>query len=454
MAETKEPSNPDNSKKVIKAEDVQGNTKAGDIHDKIIEETYDVTTSSSNKCDILGKYKWSIDTYKVGDVSSIPYCYLSEYKQTHNSVISNLINSISAAVTSISDEGNQTALKEGFDKIKQLSSVLTNAAIGELSKDTISSLKNVAKTSEEIVTDTADAMGEGVEKVKNTETAQKFAEFGSGLMAALEKGWDMISNAYNVYGANAGATTEGGGGFLKPYKLLYWLSPTHKQYTFPMLSELPTYKLSNAYGDTNSDSSRFTSNSLLSTIADYASDTPSAVRDLVDLSKMISQKNGGGGSFSGAFVEKAKFYQYPQDTDEYTIQFPLINTVRSSQGIPEWKKNYKFIVLFSLRNMIFRKDNAEYYPPLFYDLYIPGIIRQPYCYVSSVDAQPVGITRIKECAGLFGFLPELKETSIKVPVPEMWLVTIKLKSLVPTSANMVLSSMFDLPINNKTINKR
>ena len=32
-------------------------------------------------------------------------------------------------------------------------------------------------------------------------------------------------------------------------------------------------------------------------------------------------------------------------------------------------------MLFSIRNMIFRKDNAEYYPPLFYDLYIPGVVR-------------------------------------------------------------------------------
>ena len=73
-------------------------------------------------------------------------------------------------------------------------------------------------------------------------------------------------------------------------------------------------------------------------------------------------------------VEKAKFFQYPTDTETYTVQFPLINTVRL-EGIPAWKRNYKFIMLFCMRNMVFRKDNSSYYPPLFYDLIIPGTIR-------------------------------------------------------------------------------
>lgn len=100
-------------------------------------------------------------------------------------------------------------------------------------------------------------------------------------------------------------------------------------------------------------------------------------------------------------------------------------------------------MLFMLRNMIFRKNNAEYYPPLFYDLYIPGVIRQPFCYVQNVEVQPFGMTRMKSYEKNFIG----RQLNVKVPVPEMWMVTIKLKSLVPTSANLVLSGMLDLNIN-------
>lgn len=427
------------------AQGVAQKTKATDKRDAIINQSYDVESSENSRCDILGKYMWNIDTYKIGDVSTIPYCYLIEYKQKHNSVISNLINSISAAVTSVGEGSNLTSISSGFEKIKELSSAMTSAAAGELSEDTRGALSGLGQQ----VTETGEVVGQAVEDGAD---AAMNSQFGSGLMAALSKGWEMISGTYSTFQSGAGAATSHGGGYLKPYSQLYWLAATGKKYTFPMINELPKHKLSNSYGENNGDTSVLSSNSFLTTMTDIISDVPGTIRDLADLGKIVSNTDDNS-SFSGAFVEKAKFFQYPQDTDEYTIQFPLINTVRNNSGTPEWKKNYKFIILFSLRNMIFRKDNAEYYPPLFYDLIIPGVIRQPYCYVSSVDAQPFGMTRVKECAGLFTFDDSLKSATVKVPVPEMWIVTIKLKSLIPTSANMVLSSMFDLPINNSTKNE-
>jgi hypothetical protein len=104
-----------------------------------------------------------------------------------------------------------------------------------------------------------------------------------------------------------------------------------------MLSDLPKQKLTNVFGDNNSDTSIFSANSFLSQISNFASDIPSTVRDLADISRLIDKKNSSTNqSFSGAFVEKAKFFQYPQETEEYTVQFPLINTVRTNSGKPEW----------------------------------------------------------------------------------------------------------------------
>jgi hypothetical protein len=112
-------------------------------------------------------------------------------------------------------------------------------------------------------------------------------------------------------------------------------------------------------------------------------------RDAVEMINLLRGRIGKGG-YVGSAVEKAKFYQFPTHTDEYRVTFPLLNTVNAG----DWKKNYRFIMLFMLRNMLFRKDNASYYPPLFYDLIIPGTIRQPFCYVSRVDVRPVGMVRM------------------------------------------------------------
>ena len=143
------------------------------------------------------------------------------------------------------------------------------------------------------------AVEDGIEKV---------ASFGEGVMSVLNAAWSSISDRTEITNGITGSK------YLKPYSLLYWLSATDKRYTFPMISELPKHKLNNAFGDNNGDSSIFSANSLISSISNFASEVPSAIRDIVEL--------GGGkrnAPFSGAFVEKAKFFQYPQETEEYTI---------------------------------------------------------------------------------------------------------------------------------------
>lgn len=96
----------------------------------------------------------------------------------------------------------------------------------------------------------------------------------------------------------------------------------------------------------------------------------------------MSGTTNDGSIYERTNVEKAKFFQYPQETESYTISFPLFNTVKlKDKKNPAWVQNYKFILLFCMRNMIFRKDNTSFYPPLFYDLTIPGVIRQPFTYV-------------------------------------------------------------------------
>lgn len=146
-------------------------------------------------------------------------------------------------------------------------------------------------------------------------------------------------------------------------------------------------------------------------------------------------------------IEKAKAFSFPAGGKTARVRFPLFNTIEKGA----WEDNYRFIMLFGLRNMLFRKNNVQYYPPLFYDVSIPGFGRMPLSYVKSFTVKPVGMTRVKNInlAGL-GLNLNYNENHIdnqtSVIVPEAWVVDIEFESLIADSANQFLSSMFDLPV--------
>lgn len=404
-------------------------------YEKVIKANFHVK-GEDNLINILDSYKWSID--KVHSKSIVPYCFVIEYKQTGNTSITNLINALNAGFTSLDKGGD--ALNRLVNELKNFAEVAAAAAAGELPAEMIKDGKELIEVGKQTAEDAASAAAEAATAAINTETGKKVAAVGSALNAVFNKALTFLSkNADEKLIVGNGIEENS---FLTPYRLLYNLSPTNKKFTFPMLSEIPRIKVTNAFGDSNSDTSILSANSFITGISDIARDVPGLVRDLTSLS-------GGANSnkpFSGAFVEKAKFFQYPQDTEEYTIQFPLINTTKTQNGdIPEWQKNYRFIMLFAIRNLLYRKNNADFYPPLYYDVVIPGVIREPFCYVSSFDVQPMGIVR--NINHQFSLLKEFNDTkNLVVPVPEMWIVTIKFKSLIPKSSNLLLSGLFDLNI--------
>lgn len=248
------------------------------------------------------------------------------------------------------------------------------------------------------------------------------------------------SKISNINNPVKDATTDGKKHYMQPYSLLYDLKATGTKYCFPMISEPPVLKAHNSFGDSQGDDTSILSlNSLFSNLSSLGNSIPAFGRDLAQINGFLSGSNSGE-LFERTHVEKAKFFQFPTDTDTYSVSFPLFNTVKDGNE-PAWKKNYRFIVLFCMKNMIFRKDNVSFYPPLFYDLIIPGVIRQPYSYVEAIDIQPLGMVRIVKGENIFSFCNE----QISIPVPEAWMVTIKFKSLIATSANLVLSGFTDVP---------
>lgn len=377
---------------------------------------------------ILMDYPWTIDKFIINNSDNgftgnvdIPHCYAVEYKQLHNSTITNLINTLTAGIHTL-DEGITGAIDATVQNITELYASLMN------SESETPPQKNNEGDSE------GAKEGEKQEPKNNffTNINETFKKIKGKIIKGLAVTNGIRDSAY-----------------LKPYSLLYWLQPTGKQYVFPMIANPPSQNVNNSYDNSNQQESFLSTASQLNALTGLMEQVTVTMQDLRDVSHLFT---GSGTSFRMSGVEKAKFFQYPTETEEYTIQFPLINTIRGNNAKEPaaWIKNYDFIVLFCLKNMIFRKDNAAFYPPLFYDLVIPGVIRQPFCYVSSIQVTPRGMIKQKELpTDILSSLayksnkPQIKQS---ISVPEQWHVTIKFKSLLATSANMVLSSMFDLGI--------
>lgn len=413
-------------------------TNATDLWEDIRNCSFEPGSNDGKEtCDILQDYQWTLDTFekRSNNVIDIPHCYVVEYFQTQNSTVMNLINSFNA-LTDVTKQVYDASQQlgggiEGY--IKELYDSIINA----MNEPEPKQGENKANSAENNKTGQQENQGWGfiqgtMDKVKNAYT--KF--YNDNILSKLE----------NV--TNPAALSN----FLKPYKYLYWLTATKKQYVFPMVATPPSYTLSNSYGQENEKSQGraglFAHLSGFSEVIESAAHTGLGfIRDIKDLKGLFNSSSAN--VYYGTEVEKAQFFQYPQNGEEYTIQFPLINTVKSSGKEPTWKKNYRFIFLFILRNMIYRRNNNSFYPPLFYDLIIPGVIRQPFTYVSSVSIVPMGNVKMKSFD--YGFLiNDAKNKSYSVCVPEQWHVTIKFKSLLASSGNLVLSSLHDLSIKSTT----
>lgn len=361
--------------------------------------------------DIVSDYPWSIDSVqqkKDNSVISVPHCYVVEYQQRYSSTITNLLNTLTAGVNGVDNlVSNVNKVTSKFDINSKIAGLLQN--LNDVGEKTATAQDFVNKATEKI----NKFFNESIKEIENP-----------------------IKNA------------GGDNNYMQPYNLLYDLKPTGHRYCFPMIAEPATLSLKNTFGDNESDLSNLSANSLFTFINTMSSAITNVSRDLGQFGTFLAGGDSTSGNlFERTHIEKSKFFQFPTDTDTYTVSFPLLNTVQKNTAKePVWKMNYKFILLFCMRNMIFRKDNTSFYPPLFYDLVIPGTIRQPYTYVESVNVQPLGIVRMLKINDKDRFLRFLNKKSYSIPVPEAWMVTIKFKSLIATSANLILSGLRDTPV--------
>lgn len=439
----------DNSNKSLN--DIVGVKDGTKIYNQIIYQSFeknedrglnDYMDKKDEIVDVVTGYNWSIDSMATNadsnttnpetanKIAHVPHCYAIEYQQRYSSSMTNLINSlvgINVGASNLVDTA-QAITTNLTNFLSHLSGADVTGTVQSVKDSVTSAIGNLTGVQPQTQTQgQPQGQGNGNESPKYIGDIMNYVK-------------DTFSNYVKTISNPLKAVSDGDQNhYLQPYSLLYDMTSTGLKYCFPMISNPPVIKASNSYADSQDETSILSANSLFSKISSFASSIASFNRDLSQFNAMLSGTTDGS-IYERTNVEKAKFFQYPTQTDSYTITFPLFNTVKSSSKSPIWTKNYKFILLFCMRNMIFRKDNTSFFPPLFYDLTIPGVIRQPFTYVESVNVQPQGMVRMLSCKELFSFMVDKK---MSVPVPEAWIVTITFKSLIPTSANLVLSALDD-----------
>ena len=243
---------------------------------------------------------------------------------------------------------------------------------------------------------------------------------------------------------NLGQSPATNSSLLAPYRLMYIVNPTGKKYCFPMLDKSSSsFRVSNKMDETDGgEGSKILGNKLFSTIANVGRSILGLAQDVQQIAPFFDKGSSSGG-IKQYHIERSKYFSYPTDGEEIETNFILYNTVKKDI----WKKHYRFILGFMLRNLPYKQDVVSYYPPLFYDVIVPGVKRCPFCYVESFDVSPLGITRtIRISKREIGLDNSGSNEYYSVNVPEAWMIKIKFKSLLGTSANQILSGLVDAPI--------
>lgn len=388
----------------------------GSFYDKIINASFGGRTWSGADAekknlsmqlvDVVTQYQWAInkpkpvnqDDKNIFSFAPSPYVYVVQYRQKYGVSVTNIINSILGTLD------------------------LAGSMVGDL----IGIFSNKG--------------GEAVSRTLSTTGIGKGSAAIDGLSSTTNNLSSIISSSGKAASAHLGDSE-----LLKPYKYMYSLLETGKKYCFPLLSQgASNWDLTNLFGG---DEGGLLSKGVMGTLSDTVGGFSKILSDFRDITTFLGNIGGTTPYFTMYGIEKAKAFSFPTSGKVQSVSFPLFNTLQENG----WIKNYNFITIFALRNLLFRRTNVQYYPPLLYDVTIPGVGRMPLCYVSRFSVKPYGVVKMKNVS-----IPLMIETGLPstvTAIPQAWVVNIDFQSLIADSGNQFLSSFHDLPIKSDRIDE-
>lgn len=303
---------------------------------------------------------------------------------------------------------------------------------------------------------------------------QKMGNIGTAATSLLEgavKVTGAVTDlAKNITGTGMAPAAKSIPQYLRPYYGLYGAIPTGFEYYFPYFNA--SWKdVATTWGETAGGglaagmTQLFEKEGFASTMLDTA----------------LTDKNT-----LGAYIERPQMYKYGDSTPELTFQIILANTETEDEVIRNWHLAF----MLAYQNLPNKTSKVFLEPPVLYEVEVPGTQYFPYAYISSVSIQNRGsnrvltlpyynITAYKEAAsipsekdffrdiqrwdafssdraarnvlktGLWHSIikaeaienDNLKQLRlVETVVPDAYEITIKVKSLLPESKNLLFHS--------------
>lgn len=247
-----------------------------------------------------------------------------------------------------------------------------------------------------------------------------------------------------------------GNPYLYPYQNLYITEPTGWEFHMPYFDNYNN-SLQNGF------SQDVGSNPFLGILKD-ASETLTDIAEVTSALRNPTQIT---------FVERAKFYNYPTEGEEFSFSFPLINT--GSATFDDVVRNWELVFLLMYNNKPGRKNKSLIEPPPVYQVEIPGVKFLPFCYISNMSVSFKGTRReikfglststelgvdigstnpanllnsvIDTTLGqIAGFTAKVSRNQITTIVPDAYVINITVKSLIPESKNFMYSVLNKRPV--------
>jgi hypothetical protein len=221
---------------------------------------------------------------------------------------------------------------------------------------------------------------------------------------------------------------------LKPYEGLYITEDTRFLYNIPYFSNRQNF-VSNSF-DTSDEA--FTQ--INPTQTQYLTE---AVRDLAMGSSVLFNMDA-----PGIYVEKPKFYQFGSGGEDISFSFPLINTGWST--FEDVLQNWQLLYLLTYQNRPNRRSRDLIDPPAIYEVTIPGVRYSPFAYIEQMEVNFAGARRRMNIPVPFGS----GTTTINTIIPDAYVVTIRMKTLVGETQNFLYSMLSDkqniVTVSNRT----
>jgi len=317
-----------------------GYTKKPDIISAVTNNIYTV--------DVARNYPWTYTP--AGDTAraETPRIYMKEKRLKTNAFISSILYSFGQA---------QTGASKILDTLKQY-----NIGTGE--DGFITTLEKLAKEGSERFNAAANYL-----------LAPKQPNSTQENVPSNTASTSILDNLFNIFNQKAGDNNDlFDDPLLLAYKNLYPSVNTGWRYVFPYFDDY--YNSSqNIFGEDSG------SQNVLNLITAGAETLQSIAGVAGALSK----------PFGFSFQEKAKFYNFPSEGEEFSFTFPLINT--GSVTFDEVVKNWQLIYLLLYQNKPARIDRNIIEPPVFYEVSIPGQKFHPFCYITNIAVDFKGSRR-------------------------------------------------------------